>query len=661
MFNKIILYFCIATIGMMPCLLFCSCDYERPVYASIDEIVAKFTEKEKESDGIDKFGLTKSSDMGYKNLQLLDVRSKELKEFSPLLLEYITARDIDVDTITSGSMRDPRIKKIVEFLQSDMGDALKSNCQQLYNLVACCVRQKLEAQGIEPFITKAQKEISRPIRSAIEECIKRMAKVLTCTNSKEAQVQPCQSAQVTIESIICSNPLGAQSRMVKAFNDALREIGVQEIEVANCSQMQRTTQLSALVTNPALGTIFKLCSQQDYAAALELLDKTYTNGDLLTLRFKRALDAFIRGNFTQFDPQIGDELCEVRALMLPLLRNGVCDLPCLTMFFSSRIDLVALFVVSCYLLTEPLPGIHDFRGRSLQPLIDMLCGTDEGVSRLSEGSYTALKKFLSAISISFLRDMAEASGDSDLMLGCNNLFLNAKGCITMPFYCSIKALVYALKRYNIPVIFRVMKVVGYCKDQLTDQELSVGPCSYVTTTESPKGAALIYECKSVPAGIEYRRAKMSSCDQRRCLESEKTFARMVQVYGLENIILQDAAQHDQLINPSVEMVQKINQKITGCLTSIKLMSKQAKTDLERQIICELFSQCGRLANEYQTNLDAARQANMDEERKCQQDVSASKQEEIKLIVSHVFVADAASYMDQRCKTNMCLGRRVCCV
>lgn len=574
-------------------------------------------------------------------MQLIEGRAKELNDFSPALLKYIRTNNIDINSISNVPTKDRRIIKIIEFLRSSSGSVLKNEYKELYGLLVCCVHQKLATQGIEPFVTQGKATLLAPIKKAIEDCINRFSNAIYQLRVQEPQLRDTGSPSLVADSIISkSAELIAQAKILKALNDSLRSIGV--AETTSFSATQCITQLNSLVTNPAVRNILRMCAQRNYPDALRLLNATYTDNDLLTQRFKESLAALVHGDFVQFDPQVGDELCEVRALLLILLRDGVCDLPCLRMF-ELRTDIAALMIFSSYLLTFTLQGIN--RGMSKQPLINTLCGEN----RLTERAYSALKKFLSSISIFFLRDIAKESRDEVLISGCNKyVFVNAAGCITMPFYCSIKAFVYAIKRYNVPIIFRIMKVTGYC------QNMATGPCNYIECNSNlNSSAALIYECKHVPRVMPYMRDKMSPMDESGNYQGESSALRLIQSCSTSTIILQDAAQHDQFINPTPEVAKSI-----GLIMSDEV---DAKVCREREIVRAIFCQSNQSANEYQEMLNAAQASHMDEFcRRCQQPGSDTIQEEISLIVSHVFAADKNSYMKGRYFYNSIRpGRRVC--
>ena len=359
-----------------------------------------------------------------------------------------------------------------------------------------------------------------------------------------------------------------------------------------------------------------------------------------------ALSAFINGDLTQFDPQVGDDLCELRALLLTCLRTRCQDLPILRFLQRERIDLYALTIWACYLLTY-IPKTYQRAGiLGYQGPCGQLTGCRDGKI------YIAFQRFLAALSVIFVRELMRSSTDEGLRTSADLVLSTENFCATMPFYCSIKAFLTGAKIAQCPVvsIFRCI-LNNRCKDGKYRADFKALYCMFLpvhdeagrrtyrlvkdpnTITGMQNGPVIVYEWNSFPCSVHYERFidTMNDCG----LDDDRAYLgmieSMIQSYGIENLILMDAAQHDQFIKVPGATRECLKQKIEG--------SDDRDRDRKAASLV-LAGICSFLGAEYDGQLTAAYRECMNEECK----TGGQDKNEIKLIVDHVFLDTFQRYI-----------------
>ena len=393
-----------------------------------------------------------------------------------------------------------------------------------------------------------------------------------------------------------------------------------------------TARIMAIMLSKARG-ILDLYRDGGSAVAIQRLQTSCDLNQSLTV----ALSAFMTGDLTQFDPQVGDDLCELRTLLLTCLRARCQDLPILRFLQRERTDLYALTIWACYLLTY----IPKNFSRSIKSFYTM----PADLAFMNESIYVAMQRFLAAVSVMAVRQLMPEG-----LKASRNLVLSTNTCCaSMPFYCSIKAFLAGAKMAQCPVVSVFRRRLNgtadytawYCMfvpvthgtGEFTYQSVSAEKFQEFINTKQDS-TVIVYEWNNFPAGTHYERTV--EWKNNRGIGDDRAYVgnieKMIQTYGIENLILMDAAQHDQFIKVPTAIRDCLRQKIEG--------SDDRDRDRKAASII-LTGIYPALGAEYDRQLHAARQAAMNEERKvgCQQD-----QSEITLIVDHVFLDTLQRYI-----------------
>jgi hypothetical protein len=297
-------------------------------------------------------------------------------------------------------------------------------------------------------------------------------------------------------------------------------------------------------------TLDQIIEKEHSRKLTEFIEILYPNAPLEN-KVSRAYES---QNFPEFDGQIGDELCEVRALMI-----------------AERVmDRLEDLQTACYLLTKSCVLAPDEKGFiSKSPIDKDILQKTSGVSskKRAQELQNSAQRFVAACTVKYLQQCTLSLGAPNLSRALQIIYRDNSQRLVPLFYPAVKVMILTALQQRVPIIFKIKRYCAECQGVHIKSfvfKANINASEYVLCAPEEIGAlfgtrALVYESYSIPeelfdletkgfisifSGINFKKQKPYCPDAQIFFDNFP--AKLERIGGLKTLIIADAAQHKQL-------------------------------------------------------------------------------------------------------------------